>query len=345
MLHYARLVLKMMQDMEDELSDFASSVKGHVRIHAIAAALAQFLLDDLQKFMQRYPLIKFDIEERVGAAIVRAVAEGHVDLGIFAHDTPAPGLQLFPYHADTLVLAVPTGHPLAGHAELAFKDVLGYEFVGPHIDSSLHKLLTARALEVGQLVRQRIRVSSFDCLCRMVASGLGIGILPLGILAPMLPTLALGYVRLTDPRAERVLQIGVRDFDSLPATARAFVDQLRLPREARSEAVHDPGRNVHRVDAGAVGRVAINVLSGIDESELLAILVDNLQHVGVQQCTLRQIIKPRRRQIAGVMVGVGTVIIALVAEGDAVNSQRDGRARQRRAVIGAEGNAIVEVVD
>lgn len=229
MLHYARQMLKTMQDMDDELSDFARGVKGHVRIHAITSALGQFLPDDLQKFMQQYPLIKFDIEERVGAAIVRAVAEGHADLGIFARETPANGLQLFPYRADRLVLAVPAGHALAGQAQVAWKNVLDYEFVGPHLDSSLHKLITAKALEAGQPVRQRIRVSSFDCLCRMVASGLGIGILPLGILMPLLPSMALTCVRLTDPWAERLLQIGVRDFDSLPATARALVEQLRMP--------------------------------------------------------------------------------------------------------------------
>lgn len=229
MLHYARQMLKTMQDMDDELSEFSAGVKGHVRIHAITSALGQFLPDDLQKFMQRYPLIKFDIEERVGAAIVRAVADGHADLGIFARETPAPGLQLFPYRSDQLVLAVARDHPLARHAEIAFRDVLEYEFVGPHLDSSLHKLLTAKALEAGLTVRQRIRVSSFDCLCRMVGSGLGVGVLPLGILTPLLQAMPLACVRLGDDWAERVLQIGVRDFDSLPSTARALVDQLRMP--------------------------------------------------------------------------------------------------------------------
>lgn len=227
MLHYARQLFQTMRQMDDELGEYAAGIKGHVRIHAITSALAQFLPDDLEGFMQRYPLIKFDIEERVGAAIIRAVADGRADIGIFASHTPSQGLQVFPYRNDELVLATPREHPLAGKDSVTFAEALAYEFVGPHLESSLHALLTARAKEASQPVRQRIRVSSFDCMCRMVAARLGIAILPRTIVAQHLPTLPLELVALNEPWARRELILGVRDFDSLPATARALVDQLR----------------------------------------------------------------------------------------------------------------------
>lgn len=228
MLHHARRLLLSMQQMDDELSEYASGIKGHVRIHAITSALAQFLPDDLADFIQRYPLIKLDIEERVGAAIIRAVADGRADIGIFASHTPAQGLQVFPYRHDELVIAVPKNHPLASAESISFSTALDYEFVGPHLESSLHALMETMAKEEGKPVRQRIRVSSFDCLCRMAAAGLGIGILPRTILEPQLANLPLRAIKLDEQWACRSLIIGVRDFDSLPYTARALVDQLRL---------------------------------------------------------------------------------------------------------------------
>ncbi|MFS8974581.1 hypothetical protein PO002_08770 [Cupriavidus necator] len=47
-----------------------------MRLHAINSALVEFLTPDLHSFMKQYPLIRLDIEEHPGGAIVRAIAEG-----------------------------------------------------------------------------------------------------------------------------------------------------------------------------------------------------------------------------------------------------------------------------
>jgi DNA-binding transcriptional LysR family regulator len=229
MLHYARQMFRTMQEMEDELHGYSAGVKGHVRIHAITSALGQFLPDDLKAFTTQYPLIRLDIEERVGAAIVRAVEDGSADLGIIASQTPAHGLQVLPYRDDELVLAVPSGHPLAARASAGLRDALEYEFIGPHLDSSLHALLSGEATALGLAMQQRIRVSSFDCMCRMIATGMGIGILPRGIVAPHLAAMPVVALPLEDAWAMRALVIVVKEFDGLPAVAKALVDQLGQP--------------------------------------------------------------------------------------------------------------------
>lgn len=229
MLHYARQMLRTMQQMEDELHGYSAGVKGHVRIHAITSALGQFLPEDLKRFTERYPLVRLDIEERVGAAIVRAVEDGSADLGIVAGRTPAGALQQFPYRGDELVLAVPAGHPLATRGSVGLHEALAFEFIGPHLDSSLHALLTGEAAALGMPMQQRIRVSSFDCMCRMIACGMGIGILPRGIVAPHLAALPIVALPLDAPWAVRSLAIAVRDFDALPAVAKALLDELQCP--------------------------------------------------------------------------------------------------------------------
>ncbi|WP_411027938.1 LysR substrate-binding domain-containing protein, partial [Salmonella sp. s54234] len=132
-----------------ELSDYASGVKGHIRIHAITSALSQFLPQDVAGFAELYPQIRFDIEERVGSAVVRAVADGRADLGIIAVQTAAQGLETLPYRDDELVLVVPAGHVLAGRKSVPFREALEHEFVGPHLESSVHSLLTHEAEQLG----------------------------------------------------------------------------------------------------------------------------------------------------------------------------------------------------
>src|SRR4030095_4607680 len=103
--------------MKGELSEYAGGVKGHVRIHASASALTQFLPQELKSFLGRYPMIRIEIEERVGAAIVRGVADGSADLGILGSHTPSQGLAAIPYHSDRLPRpACPPRAPAPPHA-------------------------------------------------------------------------------------------------------------------------------------------------------------------------------------------------------------------------------------
>lgn len=226
MLHYARRLFSTMQEMEDELHSYSAGVRGHIRIHAITSALGQFLPEDLNRFTTAYPLVRLDIEERVGSAIVRSVEDGTADVGIFTRETPAPALQLLPYRADQLVMVVPLGHPLLTMAHATFADALQYAFIGPHHDSSLHALLDRQAAALGAPLRQLVRISSFDCMCRMIACGMGIAVLPQGIVAQQRQSLPITCLPLVEDWSRRELVLGVRDLASLSAVSKSLIEQL-----------------------------------------------------------------------------------------------------------------------
>lgn len=227
LLFYTRQLRQTLTQLDHELSDYSSGVKGHVRIHAITSALSQFLPQDVARFSALYPNIKFDIEERVGSGVVRAVADGRADLGIIAEQTPSQGLETLAYRHDELTVAVPAGHPLAGRSRIRFKELLRHEFVGPHLESSTNRLLTHEATKLKGTLKSRIRISSFDCMCRMVSAGLGVSILPRNVLNHYLRPLKLKAVTLDEPWAERSLLLAFRRFDSLSPTLRTLVDSLK----------------------------------------------------------------------------------------------------------------------
>jgi DNA-binding transcriptional LysR family regulator len=174
LLHYARQMLQLVDRMKSELSEYAGGVKGHIRIHASTSALTQFVPQELETFLNRYPMIRMEIEERVGAAIVRAVADGTADIGILGSHTPNQGLATIPYHSDHLVLVVPAAHPLARRKQVRFADALAFPFVGHHPSSSLWALMTKAANDAGKPLESRIQVSSFECMCQLVAANFGL---------------------------------------------------------------------------------------------------------------------------------------------------------------------------
>lgn len=228
LLHYAHELRLVLGQMEDELASYATGVKGHIRIHAITSVLAQFLPSDLERFLASYPLINFDIEERVGSAVVRAVIEGRADLGIFAEHTQAPGLEVLPYRQDQLVVVTPRDHLVTASAKVSFREALAHEFIGPHLDSSLFTLFAHKQAESDVAMRVRIRVSSFECMCRLVAAGVGIAILPKAAIHQYLQPLKLKMTLLDEDWATRRLVIGVRSMNLLSPTVRTLVEHLEI---------------------------------------------------------------------------------------------------------------------
>ena len=227
LLHHARQMLQLVDRMDAELAEFARGVKGHIRLHAVASALNQFLPEEIESFLTRYPGVRISLEERTGKGVVLAVADGSADLGVVSNQTPLQGLASFPYHTDRLMIGVPLGHPLARRKTVTFADALDYSFVGPHADSSLAALMAAGAHACGKTVDQRIQASSFDAMCRLVETRLGITMLPEGVLAPHAAAGRIRVIRLNEAWALRAMVLVVRDPEQLSALTRSLIEHLQ----------------------------------------------------------------------------------------------------------------------
>lgn len=226
LLHHARTVLFSLDKMQGELSEYANGVRGHVRIHASISATVQFLPEDLGAFNREHPEIKIDLEEHLSSEVIRAVREGAADLGICNTAGGTAELQRMPYRNDQLVLVVPKGHFLAKHNLIAFDDVLAFDLVGLHSNSSIYLAMRRAAANVERSLRLRIQVTGLDAMCRMIHNGLGLGVMPQQAFALMQGVGALVSVPLADAWAQRNIDLVARDFSTLPRTARLLVDHL-----------------------------------------------------------------------------------------------------------------------
>jgi len=228
LLHHARTVLFGLERMQGELSEYADGVRGHVRMHANISAIFQFLPEDLGAFAQEHSQIKIDLQEHLSSDVLHAVQEGAADLGIcnVAMASGALQLQSRPYRSDHLMLVTPAGHALSARSAIAFEELLDWDIVGLHANSSISLAMRAAAAAAGRPLRQRIQVTGLDAMCRMIDSGLGVGLLPDRAFELMRGVGRLAAVPLTDAWARRELRVVARDFDALPVTARLLAEHL-----------------------------------------------------------------------------------------------------------------------
>ena len=225
--HHARLILRALDRMEDEMADHADGVRGHVRVRASASSLTAGLPADIRDFLAERTHLRLDLEEIETPSIVREVVEGRADIGIGPNLFIPGTLRLFPYRSYDLCVAVPEGHPLALREAVSYLETLEFDQVDQPTHSVLSQVMDGVALQASVPKRTRIRVRGFDTLCRMVGAGMGIGVAPSVMEATLGGRHGLRFVPLTDHWARPLICIMVRDMENLSCAARDFVDYLR----------------------------------------------------------------------------------------------------------------------
>ena len=222
----ARSVLHQAEQIDEEMRRHASGARGHVRVFANISAIVEFLPAALASFLAKYPDIHIHLEEHVSAAIAAGVADNLADFGILSEVTAVAGLTMTPFRTDELVVVLQPDHVLAEKPGLSFSDIVQLPLVGLHANSSLHHLLARAAADEGRPLNFRIRVTSFDAVCAMVAAGLGIGVIPKAAATAYAVQLRLNTIPLTESWARRQLLICTRSDEALPGAARQLLDHL-----------------------------------------------------------------------------------------------------------------------
>jgi DNA-binding transcriptional LysR family regulator len=226
LLHHARTMLRNVEEIAAELSEYARGIRGHVRLLANLSAIVEFLPEGLQAFFELHNLLRFDLQERPSAGVVRGIEDGVADIGICSADAAMRELETLPYRRDHLAVVVRVDHPLARCSSVHFADTLDFDHIALHAASSIYLRSQYAAHQSGKLMKLRVHVPGFEGVCRMVQAGLGIGVIPDRVFEVLSEGMDLCSVPLIDSWATRELRIVVRDRDRLTASGRLLLDHL-----------------------------------------------------------------------------------------------------------------------
>lgn len=230
---FMRRGLALLQEMDglvSELADLHQGIARHVRLFAGTAAINQFLPPLMAEYTHLHPEVQIDLEEQVSEQVVQALRDGRADMGVFVEGPDTEGLDVKDFRQDELVLILPRHHALVGKSPLAFADALDESWVSLNPGAALLQQQQSAAMAAGRTLKLRMQVRSFDAVGHMVASGLGIALLPKVAALPIVRAMQLSWRPLKDEWAQRRLKVGIRkEADSLVLNFRDFL--------------HSPSRN------------------------------------------------------------------------------------------------------
>lgn len=201
-------LLQTLEQLGAELADLQQGIARHIRLCASTAAINQFLPPLLARYAALHPQLRVDLEEQVSEAVVATLREGRADLGVFVEGPDVTGLVTQVFRHDELVLVLPRGHALAaGTTPLPFAEALDEDWISLNAGAAMLQKQQQTALAAGKPLRLRMQVRSFDAVCHLVASGLGIAVLPAAAALPIVRAMKLASRPLADDWARRRLLV------------------------------------------------------------------------------------------------------------------------------------------
>lgn len=230
-LDHARRVLAEAIQLSQALDGLTGRQRVQIRLAANTVANSTFLPPALGPFLNDYPEVDLQVEERPSQEILHAVQAGDIDIGVLDGNLPLEGIVSLPFRHDRLVLFVPADHALATRGHCLFREALGYPFVGMPTERAMQRFVEEMATLLGKPLTVRVRAPSFFAIAQLVAQKVGLAVLPEAAAQRHSETLPAVIVTLDDPWATRELRLCVRKLDGLSAQARQLVTYLTGARQ------------------------------------------------------------------------------------------------------------------
>jgi DNA-binding transcriptional LysR family regulator len=210
-------LLQTLEQLGGELSDMRRGIARHIRLAASTAAINEFLPPLLARYGRLQPQVRIDLEEHMSDAVAAALQEGRADVGVFVEGPAAAGLATQLFRNDELVLVLPRKHRLAGKGPLRFADALDEDWISLNAGAAMLQQQQKAALAANKPFRLRMQVRSFDAVCHLVASGLGLAILPKAAALPIVRAMNLDWRPLADEWAKRRMLVATAQGKADPA--------------------------------------------------------------------------------------------------------------------------------
>jgi LysR family transcriptional regulator, hydrogen peroxide-inducible genes activator len=262
----ARVVLEEAGKLSDLARAAREPLAGPFHLGVIAT-LGPYLLPHLLAPLRRaFPGLGLALREGVTEDLLTELGTGALDAVLAALPIADPGLETTPLFFEPFVLAIPRGHPLAGHRGLTPAVLRAEEMV---LLEDGH-CLRDQALEVCPRGRRQplhpLQATSLETLRHLVASGAGYSLLPrLAVTADRRVDTLLAYREFTGEPPGRTIALVWRrrssrrtDVDALAAFIRKHLPRrVTVVADERSPTVTARARRRGRprtVDAGERGR-------------------------------------------------------------------------------------------
>jgi len=216
----ARAALRAIDDVMQVAKESREPLSGDLHLGVIPTVAPYWLPRWLRRVRRHHPDLSLFLHEDQTDRIVSALRDGRLDLLLLALPIDAPDLEFLPLFEEPFVVALPSSHRLTACDALVEQDLAGEQVLLLADGHCLRDQALSVCHQVGAHESATVRASSLNTLVQMVASGLGITLLP----ASALPVELRG-----------VREIEVRELDPEPFRTVGFAWRAASPRHEAFE--------------------------------------------------------------------------------------------------------------
>ena len=179
--HEARNIVRAVKRAEERMVNIAAGVEGAISIGFQGEHENRFLPRLIRAFRTRYPKICLELVQGISGSLEQMLDDDEVDVIFNIHcQGTADDNEEWVIESQVLQLVVPIGHPLADIGRVS-RSLLADEsmvFLNPTCSENTYNYMIHDSLQSGFIPRVVGYASSVYALLMMVASGIGITVLP-----------------------------------------------------------------------------------------------------------------------------------------------------------------------
>jgi len=211
-------------------------------IHTVAPYLLPDLIPELH---ERAPQMPLEIEENLTEHLETALKSGRIDAAIIALPFNPPGVVTEFLYEEPFQVVVPLGHKWAKRKSIAPDELSNEHAILLNVGHCFRDQVLDACPELNRADAQVTRTNSLETVRNMVASGLGVSVLPRDALTPKYHSRLVVPVPFTRPTPTRRIALAYRKSFPRP-TAVATIREAVIACRARSAPAHtaplDPRR-------------------------------------------------------------------------------------------------------
>ena len=181
LLPHVERALVALGDGLDELAAELDPDRGRVAFAFLNSLGVRAVPVILRDFRARHPAVTFALVQNSHDEMLVKLRSGTVDLCLTSPPPDEPGLRTRKLDEQRLALLVPRGHRLAGRRRIRLIEAADEDFVGLERGYGLRRITDDCCRQAGFEPRLAFEGEEIDTVLGLVATGLGVALLPTGL--------------------------------------------------------------------------------------------------------------------------------------------------------------------
>ncbi len=176
LLHYARSLLQLMQEMESVFDEMKGLERGHLNISVVSTA-NYFMPQLLAKFIQAHPKIQVSLSVANRDAVIKQLTENIADLAIMGQPPDGTDMRAEAFMQNPLVVIAAPTHPLARAKKIQPKQLASETFLLREQGSGTRGVVERFFASHRLALPVHMSMDTNEAIKQSVQAGIGIGII------------------------------------------------------------------------------------------------------------------------------------------------------------------------